>query len=240
MEEQQNKDRTGEIYVLTCTVNNKKYVGQALHTKLNKGKYITHGMIGRWKDHVWEASSKKYGQCKLLNNAILKYGKDSFKIERLTECKNQLELNIEEQYWIRKLNTIAPNGYNLSFGGTNRHATYITKNKLSYMTKKHYENVENRKQQSKRIEKVNSDKRFLFFKDKKVKNINIKDIKTTTSPPHIRVYIHYTCDNCSQEFVKRTNFHYNGKTREQTLQRVNEFTKSLTTNDLPSPSKSEL
>ena len=136
-QESQNitEERSGDVYVLTCTKNNKKYVGQALHTKLNRGKYLPHGMLGRWKDHVWEATSSKYGQCKLLNNAILKYGKESFTIEKITECKNQSELNAQEQYWITFLNTLAPNGYNLSYGGTNRHATDITKHQLSIMTK---------------------------------------------------------------------------------------------------------
>lgn len=162
--------------------------------------------------------------------AILKYGKDSFTVEKLIECKNQMELNTQEQYWISHLNTLAPNGYNLSNGGTNRHATGITKLRLSQMTKQYFENKEHRQEQSKRIEHSYSERRLEFFRDKQVNRISIRDIKTKTSPPHIRVYVHYTIEGNGKEQQKRTNFQYNGLSRDSALKRARDFATELTTN----------
>lgn len=43
--------------------------------------------------------------------AIRSYGKENFKLELVETCKNQEELNLREQYWIRHYDSIH-NGYN--------------------------------------------------------------------------------------------------------------------------------
>lgn len=89
------------IYLITNTVNGKQYVGQTIHT-----------LSERWANHC----SKNSG-CIALKNAIHKYGKDSFKIEEIDTASKREDLDEKERFWISKLNTLSPNGYNLKSGG---------------------------------------------------------------------------------------------------------------------------
>jgi hypothetical protein len=101
----------GEIYCLTSP-SGKKYIGQCVKY-LSSGKKW--GYINRWKDHIQDSKNKNY--CRLLNNAIIKYGADNFKVELIKEC-NILELNNFEKQYILEYNTLSPNGYNLTTGGS--------------------------------------------------------------------------------------------------------------------------
>ena len=92
------KKGIGIIYCLTSP-SNKKYVGQ---TKKELSKRI--------KQHTQQKA------CRIIYNAIQKYGIDSFKIEVLKECTHA-ELNQYEQFYIAELNTVHPNGYNIRTGG---------------------------------------------------------------------------------------------------------------------------
>ena len=76
----------GEIYCLTSP-SGKKYIGQCVKY-LSSGKKW--GYISRWKEHIRDSKTKNY--CRLLNNAIVKYGEENFKVELITEC-NILEMN---------------------------------------------------------------------------------------------------------------------------------------------------
>ena len=108
---------TGQIYKITNLKNDKIYVGQVVSHRLNKNKYRPFGYIGRFNDHISEAlNNTKKKQCTYLNNAIRKYGKDSFKVELLLECSKQL-LDENEIKYITTLNSLYPNGYNLTNGG---------------------------------------------------------------------------------------------------------------------------
>ena len=102
----------GEIYCITSP-SDKKYIGQCVK-KLSNGK--NWGYIQRWRDHIRDSTGKNY--CRLLNNAIKKYGSKSFKIEVIKEC-NISELNYYEEYYIKLFNSMTPNGYNLTSGGSN-------------------------------------------------------------------------------------------------------------------------
>ena len=104
-------ENLGEIYCITSP-SGKKYIGQCM-------KYYTsgkkHGYISRWKEHIRDAKYKDY--CRLLNASIRKYSPENFNIEVLKECPLE-ELNKYEKEYILSLNTITPNGYNLTDGGT--------------------------------------------------------------------------------------------------------------------------
>jgi group I intron endonuclease len=104
-------ENNGEIYCLTSP-SGKKYVGQCVK-QLSSGKKW--GYIQRWKDHIRDANSKNY--CRQLNNAINKYGSENFTIEVIKEC-NINELNYYEEHYIKLYNTLSPNGYNLTSGGS--------------------------------------------------------------------------------------------------------------------------
>lgn len=59
-----------------------------------------------------------FGSGKIIKKAIKKYGIKNFKKEILEYCSSQKELNEKEIYWIKKLNSKIPNGYNILSGGT--------------------------------------------------------------------------------------------------------------------------
>lgn len=94
--------KLGIIYVITNKINNKKYIGQTINT-LNV----------RWSLHKYDANR---GVERPLYRAIRKYGIENFTIE-VIESIPRNKLNEKEKYWIKKLNTLTPNGYNLSPGG---------------------------------------------------------------------------------------------------------------------------
>jgi group I intron endonuclease len=107
----------GHIYVICNKVNNKKYVGQAVTHRKNKGKYRPFGFEGRFRDHISEAlCNTKKKQCRYLNNAIRLHGKDVFEVSLILECERD-ELDMYEQQYIEQLCTMYPNGYNLTKGG---------------------------------------------------------------------------------------------------------------------------
>jgi group I intron endonuclease len=88
------------IYRATNTINGRQYVGQAedfdkrftAHTRSYDGTYF--------------------------HNAITKYGIDVFEWEIICECSSSKDMNEKEIYYISHFNTLAPNGYNLTKGGT--------------------------------------------------------------------------------------------------------------------------
>lgn len=91
------------IYYILNLLTGKLYVGQTKRT-LEK----------RLKAHLYEAAAKKYNM--YLHNSIRKYGKENFTITLIEECSKE-EVYEKERYWIRKMNTLQPNGYNEHEGG---------------------------------------------------------------------------------------------------------------------------
>jgi group I intron endonuclease len=89
----------GVIYCITSP-SGKKYIGQT-HRKLQK----------RINEH-----KKMITGCIALNNAIQKYGFETFQIEILLEINDKL-LNLYESKFIDAYQTIYPNGYNIRSGG---------------------------------------------------------------------------------------------------------------------------
>lgn len=102
----------GRIYLAINTINNMKYVGQTQTT-----------IDERWRKHKTDSKLKLIKM--VFHDAIRKYGVESFNIVELekiehNEFKKFIEiLNDKEKHYIKELNTIAPNGYNLTAGGFN-------------------------------------------------------------------------------------------------------------------------
>ena len=93
--------QTGVIYLITNTLNGKNYVGK---TKQKLEKRIT--------QHKYDSRKGRLG----LGAAIRKYGWENFSVEVLETCPVEM-LNEREKFFIAKLNTQVPNGYNLTDGG---------------------------------------------------------------------------------------------------------------------------
>jgi group I intron endonuclease len=105
-----------EIYKIINLTTGKIYVGQSVSHILNHGRYRPYGHNGRFRCHISEAFSTKKNQSHYLNNAIRKYGVTDFVVEMI-ECCELFEANDREIHYIRELNTLFPNGYNLKNGG---------------------------------------------------------------------------------------------------------------------------
>lgn len=126
------------IYVRTNKFNGKQYVGKTTDLKVRQKKW--NNLLYRYAGPV-------------INNARAKYGIDAFDFEILKECEDE-ELNQWEMYYIKELNTKAPNGYNLTDGGegmTGYTHSEETRKKLSEIVKKSY--TEERKQYLREIQK---------------------------------------------------------------------------------------
>lgn len=96
----EEKDVKEFIYVITNTQNGKQYVGQ------------TNNPHKRWMAHKNQGKISEYP----LYRAMRKYGIDSFKFEIIEETTTDF-VNEREVYWIKQLNSLSPNGYNLTPGG---------------------------------------------------------------------------------------------------------------------------
>lgn len=107
------------IYKILNKLNQKIYIGQTIQS-LNK----------RWINHC-----VGNGHCFKLKNAISKYGKENFSIERIDEAKTLEELNEKEVYWINFYKSNTNVGYNLKSGGANSRVSEETKLKISKTTK---------------------------------------------------------------------------------------------------------
>ena len=110
-------ERYCEIYKIINLSNNKIYVGQAVSHILNHKRYRPYGHEGRFRCHISEAFSTKKNQSHYLNNAIRKYGVTNFVVE-LIECCEISNSDERETYYIKELNSLFPNGYNLKNGGS--------------------------------------------------------------------------------------------------------------------------
>jgi group I intron endonuclease len=95
----------GYIYLITNTVNGKRYVGQTIRKNIET----------RWKAH---RKCDSYSCGSYLLRAYKKYGIEKFKFQIICICFDEDCNRFEEEY-INKFNTLSPNGYNLDTGGKN-------------------------------------------------------------------------------------------------------------------------
>jgi len=72
--------------------------------------------VGRTKREIEQRFKEHQNANSCIGEAIRKYGAENFKIEVIEKCATANKLEIREKYWIKKLNTQFPNGYNLVSG----------------------------------------------------------------------------------------------------------------------------
>lgn len=105
----------GKIYKIINKLDGKVYVGQTV-SSLQK----------RWREHC-----SAHSECRYVSRAIIKYGKENFEIKVLAHCNSIEEMNHREQYYIKLFNTLAPSGYNLTSGGSERKFSLETRARIS-------------------------------------------------------------------------------------------------------------
>ena len=101
------------IYIVTNEVNQKQYVGQ---TTVARNK-VGHGMA--------------------MTEAYAVYGKKNFSYNRIcSDISNRNTLNCLEKFWIAVCGTVAPNGYNIELGGSDKgEVSQSTRQKMSALFK---------------------------------------------------------------------------------------------------------
>lgn len=114
----------GDIYMIRSP-SGKKYIGQCVQYLSNGKKW---GYLNRFKSHVRDANSQGRDYCRLLNNAIRKYGVEKMIVSFVEECDVK-DLDSREAYYIELHNSLTPNGYNLVTGGSNSRQSEETKEK---------------------------------------------------------------------------------------------------------------
>lgn len=94
------------VYVITNTINGKKYVG------------VTTGSINkRFNEHIRDSRKERCNDRPLYSD-INQYGVENFTIQELEQC-DDLDRFERESYWIDALDT-HNNGYNFTYGGTGK------------------------------------------------------------------------------------------------------------------------
>lgn len=132
--------RQSGIYLITCLVNGKRYVGQSQNIQ------------SRWNDYL----RKDRNPHSAIGRAFRKYGRDNFSFDVIEFAPVEM-LDELETFYISIANSITPNGYNVApIGGSNRGVRYgeeVTK-PLSQRMKLLWSDAEFR---SKRVARHNSE-----------------------------------------------------------------------------------
>ena len=100
-------ERTGSIYIIKNTINDKVYIGQTTMT-----------VHERFLTHLKPSAQKTRGSYKIYN-AMNKYGKENFYVETLEENVPISELDDKEIAYIAEYDSYE-NGYNSTAGGNSR------------------------------------------------------------------------------------------------------------------------
>ena len=116
------------IYKITNDINNKVYIGQSADPKR------------RFNHHTAEANAAKDVGKSAIHDAMRKFGIDHFSLVILGWYENYNEM---EQYYIKKYNSLVPNGYNILPGGEEPPHLYGEKHPKSKYSQKVIDNIIN-------------------------------------------------------------------------------------------------
>ena len=116
------------IYKIQNKINGKIYIGQTINS-----------IEKRFGSHIKAANNKKNNS--IIYKAIRKYGVQSFEVSVIDEAKDKETLNEKEKYWIRKLNSLSPHGYNISIGGTGGNLGELVNKKIALLKKLRQEKI---------------------------------------------------------------------------------------------------
>jgi group I intron endonuclease len=144
----------GFIYKITNIITNKCYIGE---TKEKNPET-------RWKQH--KRTIEKGIGCPALQNAVKKYGIDNFIFKVLIICFDEERFKFEKEY-IKKYNSISPNGYNLTSGGEGG----------GFIGKKHSQETVNKISNTLKNKYINDDELRKNVTEKNKRLMNLKETK---------------------------------------------------------------
>lgn len=110
------------VYVITHTDSGKQYVGcttRTLAQRWNLPPFYNSHIKQKWTET----------QDSPLYLAIKEYGREAFIIEELEKCENEIRYK-REAYWIDKLGTLVPGGYNVLPGSMEGRESRVKKVKV--------------------------------------------------------------------------------------------------------------
>ena len=90
------------IYMYTNRLDGKRYIGKSTDIEARRQKHLRNARDGR---HSY------------FYNALRKFGPDQFEFTVLEECSEE-QLDAREKFYIEQYNSLMPNGYNMTEGGT--------------------------------------------------------------------------------------------------------------------------
>lgn len=96
----------GIVYLITHQASGLEYVGQTIQS-----------LARRWDYHIQQAQSGSIKGEESLHAAIRKHGIEAFAIRQIDTGTSKKDLESKERHWIRRLNTLAPDGFNIHSGG---------------------------------------------------------------------------------------------------------------------------
>lgn len=181
----------GVIYLITGPNPEHKYIGQ---TKMFRIKYLENKQKhrykyfdynGRFKEHLVAA---RYNPTYHIDRIIKKYGPEKFSVKLVRYCFPD-ELDDYEVKYIKKFNTLYPNGSNIVLGNPHKNSN---KERTSTLLKEYYQNIQVQLQHS-----LIHRSKFKDLFDKKIDRIIIKPIKENGINKILYMYIEYE-DNENQ------------------------------------------
>lgn len=111
------------IYCYKNLINGKEYIGQTNNLKRRMKQHL--------QDSYHNYDNNRYNQ--VIHQAIRKYGIENFQISILEDEISDETIDEKEKCYIKKHNSILPNGYNMTEGGLSNktllfHQEYLKQN----------------------------------------------------------------------------------------------------------------
>jgi len=185
----------GQLYVLTCDVNGKQYIGQTIR-----------GIETRLSQHL-------YGNL-VITRALKKYGIDEFTIQLIEGFDSQIALDEAEKLLIKDLDAISPNGYNFTHGGNGGMICDEIKKKISLSTmgeKNHFYGKVPSKEHRKKIGDGNRGKKQTEEHKRKISDAHIGKKNHFYGKKHSEETKKLMCEAKKRNPIKGENHHLYGK-----------------------------
>lgn len=208
-------DVYGIIYRIYCIPEKKSYIGQTLSHTHTKNYISKTGLLNRCKHH-YSDKNLDVNKDKPLYVALSKYSPDQFLIfeEELLFEKDIQEMNNKEGEYMKKYNSIFPNGYNIEEVGKKYPKILKDLSVLyDFEIRKYKYNDTTRERRVKDLclgtyfglkkKKISHEEIYKLLKKLDIKNIKLVDsnglrivVKVNNEKDNIRVYFNGTKEEC--------------------------------------------